>query len=334
MKITMKDIAVQSGVALGTVSNYFNGNKIKKENEEKIEKVIKDLNYKPNNIGKYLAQGCTKTVGIITNNLNSSFFTKVIISLDGYLTSIGYNTIICNSNNNLKIEKQKLDFMSGQLVDAVILFPIGYTSTKIPSFFNNKNLILADKLIKNSYFNAVILDNKKSCYEATIRFIKNGHKNIAFLGGDPDSYTMLERLAGYKKALKDHNIPVNEEIIFKGEYTEEAGYAMANCTLDLKFGVTAFILTNHHILPGVLHAIDKRKLNIPEDFSYIVFEEHEFSNLIRPTPSSVIQPSKEMGMALGELIIKTINSETTDDKTVIKLETKLHITDSIGTVKE
>lgn len=328
---TIEDIARLSKVSRGTVSNYLNGKKIKQSSEQKIEKVIKEINYKPSNIGKFLRMGRTKTIGILTCNLKSNFFTDVILYIDNYFNSLGYETIICNADDDSEKEKRKLNFLTSQLVDAIIVYPIYYTHSDFKKINTGSiPIVLADKLIKNHEYDAVVLNNTKICYDATEIMIKNGHKKIGYISGIPDNYTVIERLKGYKAALKANNIKINENYIAMGNYSEESGYEMTLKILQNKEPPTAFILTNNHILPGFLLALEKNNLKIPDDVSYFLFDRPEYYHMLKPMPSSIIHPAEKMGEELVKMISNILESpDAKEEKTIIKLDVDLDITDTI-----
>ena len=319
---TIKDLSKYTGLSVGTISNYLNKRKIKEENLRIIEEAIAELDYQPNSVGKYLREGKTKTIGVVTNTISTNFISKTYSILEDELLSNGYDVIFCNSHGDINLEANKLSFLSGRAVDFIILFPVSCTRTDISKV--KTPIITVDNFLENQNCPAIIFDDFDISYEATRKLINAGHKKIACITGYEDHHTTKMRKRGFIEALNDYSISVDPDLICDASFNNEKSENIVYRLLKYKNPPTAFLVTSNEMLIGLLLAVKKAGLKIPEDISYITFDDADYYSLLDKKPSYVMQPKEELGKELFSTIYDILSGNDIDSINFVKyIKTKL-----------
>lgn len=325
---TIKDIARITGLSVGTISNYNSKRNINQSNKELIEKAISDLNYTPNSVGRYLRVGKTKTVGIITNTISTSFISQAYSTLETALLDNGYDVIFCNSQGDLNVEQNKLDFLSGRSVDCIVLFPISCLYTNISSI--NTPIIVADNFLETTSCPSIIFDDEISSYNATEFLIKNGHVRIACITGYDDHHTTIMRKKGYLEALKHYKIKYDPSIVINANFNNSQSEEATTKLLQSNFPPTAFLITSNEMLLGFLLSTKNSNVKIPDDISYITFDNADYYSILDSRPTYVYQSKELLGKMLFDTIIELLKNKEIKKKNMIKyVKTELIIGDSV-----
>lgn len=315
MGATIKQVAALSGVSTATVSKYLNGVKLKEKNRLAVEEAIKTLGYKANAMARNLRTNRSMTVGVLIPELDNAFSTKVISYIENELTPHGYSTIICDYKSDPSLELQKLDFLLNKMVDGLIVMPTRLKAEDIKEL--NVPIVFIDRSISGCDENAVLIDNRKATYEATETLIKNGHRRIGIICGSVEVYTAEERRKGYEQAMQAYGLSLDFEMIAHGQYDVETGYTLAHKLMRGKEAPSAIIATNYDITTGSVIALHEMGYNIPDDVSFIGFDNEELSRATRPPLSVILQPLEEIGKRVSEIILEKMNNTEAPNKTVM-----------------
>ena len=304
--VTIKDLASITGLSIGTISNYINGKPIKEANREKIRAAIEETGYTPNYFGRSLKTKKTKTIGVVTYNISSHFVSEVYNILERRLAENGYDVYFCNSHGSLELEKEKLQFLVNHGADAIVLFPKSYENSSI-EITKKMNIptVLVDNIIKDEKCSHIVFDDENAAYIATQHLIRNGHKKIACLTGYNDYFTTTARINGYTRALKDNGI---EEQIILQNLVDRSQHTNATIeVLQEHPDVTAFLITSSTLLIGFLTGLKTLQLSVPNDISYITFDDADYYDLLTVTPTYIFQDKEHLGNSIYDILSKIIN---------------------------
>lgn len=330
---TIKDVAKLSQTSVGTVSRYLNGYHIKEANQSKIQEAIKQLNFSINPIARGLKTNKTKTVGILVPELSNTFSAHVIEGMEQTFDEHGYSLLVCDSRNSLNIEKEKLRLLRDKLVDGIILMPVRDEGEHVREIQENGlPIVLIDRLITDLPCDGIISDNVNGAYQAVEIIINRGHKRIGMISGPQEVYTAKERLEGYLRALKDYNIPVEESLICDGHYTQKGGAEALEKLLERTEPPTAIFVANNDMVVGAVKSISSKELIIGKDISLFGYDQLEFSQILRPPLSLVIQPIEAIGRRAAELLIDRMEGDFSRFPVVNRLKTEIVLTDSVKTL--
>lgn len=331
---TIKDVAKMAGVSTSTVSRALSGKiPVDEKTKQKVMAAVKELNYQPNALAKSLKEGTTNTIALIIPNIRNAVFPAVARGVEDIARKHGFTVILCNTDEDLTIEKEYVDKLKKRWVDGFVF------ATAV----NNEDHILALKdagfpvilLVRHldAKIDAVISDNFKASYEAVSYLVKRGHKKIAIISNKLELSLYKNRLEGYKKALQEADLPIDEELIITSLSDEDNAYEPMLKMLQSGIDVDAVFAMSDYKAAGVIRAIKDFGLSVPEDISVIGYGNTEMSPLLDPPLTTISQPFYEMGANATTKLIKLIKnknkSQKSDEKPVIDiLESKLIIRSS------
>jgi LacI family transcriptional regulator len=174
---------------------------------------------------------------------------------------------------------------------------------------------------------AVGATNWQGAYNATEYLIKLGHARIGFITGSMDLGCAVDRLDGYRSALRTHHIPFAPELVYEGTFFQPDGYAGAQTLLDLRDPPTAIFASNDVMAMGVMDAVRSRGLRLPADISVVGFDDIPQASLVRPALTTVNQPLEKMGRVATQKLLDLLQKPDTKAER-IELPTELIIRDS------
>ncbi|NLY61500.1 MAG: LacI family transcriptional regulator [Clostridiales bacterium] len=334
MKPTIRDVAQKAGVSVGTVSRYLNGLKLREHNRIKVEKAIKELNFKENIIAKGLKNNRSMTIGVVIVSLTDIFGTSIVTALERTVEKENYSIILCDYENDLDRLKYKLQFLRDRSVDALVLFPSIWPNEITESvndyLRDDIPVVVIDDDFPTLETDKILVDNMNASFQAVEKLIKMGHKRIGIINGQKNSYTSKERYAGYLKALQKYQIDVDEDIIKWGNYSNHGGYSAAKKMLLSYKPPTAIFATNYYMTLGAIAAVQELNISIPRELSIIGFDRFPLSEVIKPTLTLIEQPASRMGRLAGQIILRRLKGDYSDFPIHQQVPTKLLIRDSIS----
>ena len=206
--VTIKDVAKEAGVGVGTVSRFINGDDaVKTKNRILINEAIKKLGYEVNSIARSMKTQKTMTIGVIVHSLTNMFSMKVIENIEQYLEGMGYGIIVAGCGGNENIQYEKIIKMKKRMVDGLVIMPVTRDSEKIKNIVTDIPCILVDRVLDKNIFDSVTVDNETLVFEKMCEVIKQGLKKIAVIEG-PESISN-ERKKDFTMLLKKIILNVN-----------------------------------------------------------------------------------------------------------------------------
>ena len=325
MRVTIKDIAKLAGVSTATVSKIVNNkiDDVSNTTVEKVKKIIKEKNYTPNYLARSMVTKKTKTLGLIIPDIRNPFFTDIAKGAEDKANELGYSIFFCNSDDNLEKEITYINSLIDKQVDGIMLAGAAKRDINRERKINiNIPIISVDR---NAYYKgikgSIEIDNYTGAYEGVNHLISKGYRRILFVSGPLDTKPSTERLRGYKNAVKDSGMKVDDVNIIVGTYERNFGEKVIE-KLDYSLNNAGFFCGNDLIAIGLIKSLKENNYKVPEEIGVIGFDDIYISSLISPSLTSVRQPSYQMGYKSIELLIKTLdnNNEEINKK---MLETRL-----------
>ncbi|WP_346243228.1 LacI family DNA-binding transcriptional regulator [Shouchella clausii] len=309
--ITMKDIAREANVSAATVSHVINNTKhISEVTRNKVLEVIKRHHYVPNSAAKNLRQQSSKTAGLVVSSFPDSFVTEMIFAIEERAKEMGYNLLLVNTNEDREYEEKTINLLHSKQVDGIILSPTSgdiqylqnYTEDNFPIVMLNRY----ESTIKN--IPRVTGDNFQLGYDATMHLLQHGHQKIGFIYSYPNVSTTDDRLRGYQEALKQYNIPYQEEFFVQGYAKVKGGSDAVQNLLTKDNQISAFFVQNDLMTIGAISKIKELKLRIPEDIALIGFGDFSSSHIIDPPITTILLPPETIGKTAFDMLLNKINN--------------------------
>ncbi|MBC8061474.1 MAG: LacI family DNA-binding transcriptional regulator [Clostridiaceae bacterium] len=300
--ITMYDVAKDAEVSCSTVSRVMNGSKkISKETTRKVMEAVQRLDYKLNVVIEKVNVS-THTIGVVAcSYLSDPFYFPVFESIFETIEQLGYKMLFCRLDTTYGLQTN-FDILEGleNKVDGIVFVGnFRITEKDIKIFIDNKRPIVSlFGYIDVPGVAHIITNNYQAAYNATTYLINNGHKRIAHIMAHRSYIHSIERMKGYVSALKDHNIPVDQDLITVGQFTFEEAYQSSLSFIDNNKNFTAVFCFNDIIAGAFIRACKERNLKVPDDISVIGVDDISYENLMItkdiPLVTTMRQPRKEM----------------------------------------
>lgn len=332
-QVTIKDLARELNISPSTVSRALkNHPDISNETKQLVKDLANELNYQPNTLAMGLRQKKSNTIGVILPQLVHFFFSTVISGIEDVAYSKGYSVIVSQSNEDLEREKFNLLELYHHRVDGILMSISRKTDSvdHIEAMFDKGiPLVFFDRAHEGIQCSRVLCDDFKGAYDATVHLIEQGYTRIAHLAGPESLDISQKRLGGYKKALMDHGLGIDNGLIsFEGEQTNEI-YAMDLTLklLEIRNPPHAIFANNDMAALGAIRAVKSKGLSVPDDMAIVGFSNWHFTDLLDPPLTTVDQPGFRMGQEAAQLLIKEIEAKNAGfvEPETVTLDTELII---------
>jgi LacI family transcriptional regulator len=313
MNVTMKDIAEELGISIGTVSKVLRDHPdISDKMRERVQRRIRELNYRPNLAARTLVTGRTYTVGLVAPDLVHPFFGELAAGLSKPLRKKGYSLIISPTDEDFDLESRAIDQLLARRVDALLVAPSQRGSEWLKALENQSTpLILIDRRPDGVKVHFVGAKDEEIGYLATSHLIQVGCRRIAHIGG-PLISTAIGRLNGFRRALQHAGYSYNPEFVISREHADEAsdatGYAAMNNLLSGRRLPDGVFCYNDPTAMGAMQAAIEKGLRIPQDLAIIGAGNVRYSKFLRVPLSTIDQRSGEIGERAARLALKLIET--------------------------
>lgn len=336
MSARLLEIAQKTGYSVSTVSRVLhdqsNKYKISEDTKQAVRKAADELGYRPNMLARGLRLNQTHEVGVIVPDISNPFFATLVKSMAGELRKTGYSIFVCDADENTKLEAESLQILLEKKVDGLILAPVGLEFSHLKKAAqSNIPLILVDRCFDALAVDSVSVDNFRGAYLAVQHLIREGHKHIAFIQGLPGTYVNEGRLQGYKRALLDAKIPLDEKLIAGEDFRNYNGYLETKLLLKLPTPPTAIFTAGDLIAMGTLEALREEQRRVPQDISLVTFDDPSFATYLSPALTAVAQPVDKMGEIAVKLLFRRMRTPEGEPKKIL-LEPQLFVRNSVARV--
>lgn len=314
--ITIKDIAKALDLSYSTVSRALKGSyKISEATRQMVKEYAEAHHYRPNLMAQSLKNQKSRCIGVALCSIPNSFFAEVISGIESVAYSKDYLLIITQNLESYEREVKNLENLTWRSVDGLLVSLS--TETNDVSHFQKLHgqglpIVFFDRVTDAIPCHQVITDNIGGAYQATRHLIERGYKRIATITSSDYLSITRERLAGYRQALTEHNMPVNENYIqycaHGGMIIEEIEAAL-NALLQLPEPPDALLTASDRITIGSYSLIQKRGLAIPHALAVAGFSNFNAPEIFNPSLTTVRQNAFEMGKLATELLIQQIESK-------------------------
>jgi LacI family transcriptional regulator len=331
MSATIKEVALQAGVSIATVSRVFNDSPLVNiRTRKRVKKIARDLKYFPNANARSLSRRKTDTFGVILPDLFGEFFSEVIRGADQTAQKKLYNLLLSSSHNNPAEIAEALNAMKGRVDGIIIMSPLVSADALNQNLPTTLPAILLNCVVKDAACDSIIIDNYKGAHQVVTHLIQHGHERIAIIKGSQENYEASERLRGYRAAIKNGRCDTSPTLEIEGNFSEESGYAVVSRILSMKPEPTAIFASNDSMAIGAIKALYDRGIAIPDDIALVGFDDIPIVRYMKPALTTVNVPIHEMGKLAVEKLIQAVEGKNNHNKERIVFPTKLVIRESCG----
>lgn len=307
--ITAMDVANEAGVSLATVSRVLNGYEfVKDSTRTRVVEAMEKLGYVANWQARSLASGSSRLIGLLVPNLDMGYVGTIVQAIDRELERNNYDLILYTSHRRPDKETFYVSSVANGMTEGLLLVapqgPANYLNTLRKQ---NYPYILIDQVDSKENGSYVEASNWQGAYDATTYLLELGHTRIAFIKGELSVQSALDRLEGYRDALKEYDVPIQDDLIISGDYQQQTSYESTKRLLQTIDSLpTAIFASNDLSAFGAMDAARECGLFIPDDISIIGFDDIPQADLVYPKLTTVRQPLDEMGQVAVKLLLERI----------------------------
>ncbi|QNA89054.1 LacI family transcriptional regulator [Massilia sp. Dwa41.01b] len=307
---TLYEVASIAGVSPATVSRFLNGTaKVSDDKRRTIERVIEELNYKPNRLAQSLKMGSTRTIGVLTQSLESGYFNQAMIGIEDAVKGSGYALLIMSGHWHADEEAERVELLIGRRVDGVVILTGKLSDEQIRSYSQRVPIVAFGRKLAGERLMGFSLDNYRGACDAVEHLVEQGHRRIAFIAGPEDHEDARARLAGYRDTLARHKIDIDPNLIVPGDFHESGGLLAVNGLLASQQRFTAIFASNDLSAYGARLALYRRNIRVPEDISIVGFDDLHSSMYTTPPLTTVRQPLYDVGMGIGRMMLGMVGQK-------------------------
>jgi len=336
MKVTLKDIAERVNVSVSTVSRVLNNTptSIDEETRNEIFSISRELGYKKHMKPTEKIRNISEVqIGLLLNNSKNKYkdpyFSEIIYGIEQELMDQGLNIQFTIDEQELQEGMLPTKF-TGDNTAIIVVGPL--ENSYLQTIKQQVSIIISVGGNPSLPIDYVTLDFKKSAFNAVSHLLNLGHRDIAFIGANALSESVITeeaRYQGYEQALNNANIPIKKEWIKNGSFTVNGGYRAMKEILSLDHLPTALFIASDRMSYGAYRAIQEKGLTIPNDISIISFDDLEMSPYINPPLTTVRVHKEELGRIAVKLLSERVKGEITLPLTTY-LPTELIVRKSCG----
>ncbi len=281
---------------------------------ERVEKAIAELHYIPNALGTSLRSNRTHILALILTDVTNPFWTTVARGVEDAANASGYYVVLCNTDESQGKQDQYVNVLLKKRVDGFLLVPAESTIEVLyPILRQQVPLVVLDRRIAtHDTVDMVRADSEGGAYQLTRHLIEQGHRRIAMITGPAHVSTASDRVAGYRRALNDAGLKVDEGQIYWGKFAQSHGYGATQEILKSTPRQTALVTGNNFIAVGAMHALRGSGIQVPQGMAVVTFDDFPAGLTIDPFLTTAVQPAYEMGHQATELLLARVTAQTSD----------------------
>jgi LacI family transcriptional regulator len=339
---TIRDVAKQARVSVGTVSNVLNDSPgVRDETRQRVLSAIENLNYYPVAAARSLSTQRNNTIGLIRTELRP--ITSQIASDPFVLDLIeGITSAAIENSTGLTFWTTAVGpeevtlyerLVMGRQVDGFILFAVRKNDPRI-AYLKQMNFPFAvfghDGTEDET--NWIDVDGAVGIELAVEHLVELGHKRIGYISPPTEQYLTHHRWSGFEAGMKKHRLAIDPSLIFEGDFSEHSGQLGAHYLLDQNDPPTAIICNNDRMAFGAMRAVQARNLIVGKDVSLVGFDDLTQARYTHPPLTTIRQPVHEIGRMLFDLLQNVINQEATEHLSRKLIIPELQVRQSTGPV--
>lgn len=307
-KINALDVAKLAGVSQSTVSRVFSSTgKVSPETRDEILKIAKEIGYKPNAIARSLISSKTNIIGIVMANSSSPFYSCILKNFTNKLQKMGKQVLLFNVSINNEME-EILTSLYQYRVDGLIVTCASITSDVVDECLRNEiPVVLFNRYVPTAFASAVCCDNVEAGREIANYLLDNGRKKFAYISGNGNASTNIDRLQGFKNRLYERGI--YDLILEYGDYSYKAGREAAMRLMNLEITPDCIFCANDNMAIGAMDMIRyELNYNIPKDVAIVGFDDIPASQYPSYMLTTYRQPIEKMVNVTVELLEKRLEN--------------------------
>jgi len=318
--VRLKDIAVRAGVSVMTVSKALRDEPdVSEATKGRIKSLAQQMGYVPDSSAQGLRTRTTKLFGLLISSTTDPNVARMTLSIEERAHDLGYDLLLMHTLNTVEREEYCIRRMLARRVDGIFIAPVYRIEPEARVYKElvaqqARVVLLGPSAPFCSQFPSVQVDDLLASFAATQHLVKLGHKRIAFLAGPTAAPWAQARFEGYRRALREAGMDVDDSLVFQAGSTTEDGVKAASQMLDESCKATAVQGVNDLVTIGFADTMLNRGIRIPQDISVVGFGNSITSEYFRVPMTTVRQPKFRLGLAAVEMMLQLLRGQRAETK--------------------
>lgn len=334
--VTIMDVAREAGVSKSAAARVLARNgSASATTHERVMKAAASLGYRPNQLARSMKSGATNTIGIVVPDVIIPFFSAILRGVADNARAAGFEVLVSNTDNDPDIEERSLELFAEKRVDGIAIAPVFQQDPRAILRLADEGMpvVLLDRRMTGlEHLPLVSVDHVDAAEKAVAALADLGHERIALLAESAPALARLQELAesfsshphlsllrpsaqrivGYLRAIKRHGIELDDDLIIHSGYTTTSAQEAVERFLTSGIEATALHATNAVLTSGAYRGIRTRGLSVPEDMSFIGFDDQEWTTMVQPGVTVVEQPSQQLGATAATVLTSLVRGAAAD----------------------
>lgn len=334
-----KDVAKLAGVSEATVSRVLNGiGPMKESTRSRVMEAAKQLHYELNAIASSFARGKSGNLGVVLPHVpkvhlfSTFYFSEILSGIGETVRSKGYGLLLL-----FRDPAEEYDYVSlyrTQRVDACIVLGASAIDSELAGIkrlaLEGLPFCVMDQRFDNTSVSIVEADHEQGSYDAVKHLLDKGYRRIGFLKGSPQYSNSSDRMSGYRKALQEADIVIDDTLLYEGNYSRKSGILAAEAVFHDLYKLDALFVSNDRMAIGLMQGLREKGCRLPEELKIVAYDDTDAASFIEPTLSSVKVPFYDMGQLAAECLLTKLSVNVGKAVFHEKLQTELKVRKSSG----
>ncbi|MEO3797489.1 LacI family DNA-binding transcriptional regulator [Nonomuraea sp. B10E15] len=314
---TIYDVAREAGVSAATVSRVLNGARtVDPAMVARVLTAVRELGYRPNAVARNLRRSRTTLWAVIISDIGNPFFTATVRGVEDVAQQAGYSVVLCNSDEDPAKEETYVAAALSEQMAGVIIASSGSAKAAKSLLDSPIPVVAIDRQLPRGEVDTVVVDNEAGARTATRHLLDAGYRRIACITGPEGVSTADLRLRGYTTALSAQQPPA-EPLVARTDFREQGGYDAMASLLSSPERPDAVFVANNLMTVGALRCLADREVRVPGEMGVVGFDEIPWADLVRPSLTTVAQPTYELGRMAARLLVDRIATPAGRPATVV-----------------
>jgi LacI family transcriptional regulator len=331
MSATIKEVAREAGVSVATVSRVFNEKgPVREETRLRIQEVAQRLGYAPHAMARSLITKKTGTLGVLLPDLYGEFFSEVIRGADLAARRDGYHILVSSSHSDRSEVEAVLRALRGRIDGLIVMSPEADARALEANLPGGLPVVLLNCKVEGTAFDSINIDNYGGALAMIRHLAALGHRRIAHVKGASGNNDALERLLGYRDAMRALGDGATGELEIAGDFSEASGHRAGGEILQMEPRPTAVFTANDAMAVGLLSALQEAGLRVPDDVAVAGFDDIPVARFLSPPLTTVRLDIADLGALAVERLLQVMTDGESRERRHDRLSTTLVIRDSCG----
>ncbi|QYN47287.1 HTH-type transcriptional regulator GalR [Gilliamella sp. ESL0405] len=308
---TIKDVAQLAKVSVATVSRVINNaDNVSDKTREIVKKAMEKLDYYPDANARALSQQNSNTIGIVVADVSDPFFGAMVTTIEKVAKRTGNFLLIGNGYHQEEQEYNAITQLIEHRCSSLVIHAKVLPDSRLIKLMQQvPGMVLINRIVKGFEKRCIALDDRYGSYLAVKHLIQNGHRQIGYLCSNHEISDSSDRLQGYKEALAEHNIKVDENLITFASPNEVGGEQAMMSLLERNRQITAIACYNDSMAAGAMSVLYDNDIKIPNEVSIIGFDDLLLARYLHPKLTTVRYPLQTMAEQAAELALLLAKGE-------------------------